>query len=54
MGKFVIVFCSLYGGKYSVADHWRHFRSAVEEMGLLSCKADPDVWLQSALKSNGV
>ena len=54
VGKHAIIVRALYGGKSTGADYWRHVRSAMEEMGFSSCKADPDVWLRPALKSNGV
>ena len=54
IGKHAIIIRALYGGKSAGADYWRHVRSAMEEMGFISCKADPDVWLRPALKSNGV
>ena len=54
VGKYAIIVRALYGGKSAGADYWRHVRSAMEEMGFTSCKADPDVWLRPALKANGV
>jgi len=54
VGKYAIIVRALYGGKSAGADYWRHVRSAMEEMGFSSCKADPDVWLRPALKSNGI
>ena len=43
VGKYAIIVRALYGGKSAGADYWRHVRSAMEEMGFTSCKADPDV-----------
>ena len=54
VGKYAIIVRALYGGKSAGADYWRHVRSAMEEMGFTSCKADPDVWIRPALKANGV
>jgi hypothetical protein len=48
VGKHAIIVRALYGGKSAGADYWRHVRSAMEEMGLSSCKADPDVWIRPA------
>ena len=52
--KHATIVRALHGGKSSGADYWKNFRSTMEEMSLSSCKADPDVWLRPALKSNGV
>ena len=54
VGRHAIIVRASCGGKSSGADYWRHVRSAMEEMGFISCKADPDTWLRPALKSNGV
>ena len=54
VGKYAIIVRALYGGKSSGADYWRHVRSAMKDMGFSSCKADPDVWIRPALKSDGV
>ena len=45
---------ALYGGKSTRADYWRNVRSAMEEIGILSCKTDPDAWFQPALNYDGV
>ena len=52
-GKRALIIRALYGGKSAGADYWRHVRSAMEEMGFQSCKADPDVWIRSAIKADG-
>ena len=53
VGRLAIIVRALYGGKSAGADYWRHVRSAMTEMGLQSCKADPDVWLRPVTKSDG-
>jgi hypothetical protein len=53
VGKIAKIVRALYGGKSAGADYWRHVRSAMNEMGFESCKADPDVWLRPALKADG-
>ena len=53
VGKVGIIVRALYGGKSANADYWRHVREAMNELGFESCKADPDVWLRPANKSDG-
>ena len=53
-GKHEMIVRGFYGGKSAGADYWRHVRSAMEDMGFSSCKADPDVWLRPSLNSNEV
>ena len=52
-GKVTIIIRALYAGKSAGAVYWRHVRSAMEEMGFTSCKADPDLWFRPATKSGG-
>ena len=42
-GKHAILVRALYSGKSAGVNYWRHVRSAMEDMGFPSCKADPDV-----------
>ena len=53
VGKRALIIRALYGGKRAGADYWRHVRSAMEEMGFQTCKADPDVWFRASLKDDG-
>ena len=53
VGRLAIIVQALYGGKSAGTDYWRHVQSAMREMGFQSCKADPDVWLRPAIKSDG-
>ena len=53
VGKRAIIVRALYGGKSAGADYWRHVRRAMESLDFLSCKADPDVWMRAAEKSDG-
>ena len=53
VGKRAIIVRALYGGKGAGADYWRHVRSAMDDMGFTSCKADPDVWFRPGTKENG-
>ena len=43
---------ALYGGKCAGADHWKHMRSCMNHIGFIPCKADPDVWMRSAIKDS--
>ena len=45
VGKKELIVCALYGGNYAGANYWRHVRAAMDEMGFLSCKTDPDLWM---------
>ena len=54
MEKLSIIVRALYSGTSSGANYWGHILSAIEEMGLSSWDADPDIWLRPTLKSNGV
>ena len=54
VGKHAIIFLAVYGGKSAGADYWMHVNSAMEEMDFSSRKADTDIWILPALKSNGV
>ena len=53
VGKRAKIIRALYGGKSAGADYWRHVRKAMDEMGFMSCKADPDVWFRSSVKEDG-
>jgi len=53
VGKRAKIIRALYGGKSAGADYWHHVRSAMEEMGFISCKADPDVWFRPSTKEDG-
>jgi len=53
VGRLAIIVRALYGEK-SAADYWRHVRTAMNELGFESCKADPDVWLRSSGRLMGV
>ena len=44
---------ALYGGKTSGQDFRNHLRSCMDHLEFKSCKADPDVWLREATKSDG-
>ena len=43
-GRLAVIVRALYGGKSAGADYWRHVRSAMNELGFESCKADPDIY----------
>ena len=52
-GKRAIIKRALYGGKSAGADFWNHLREYMTHLGFKSCKADPDVWMRSAMKDDG-
>ena len=52
-GKIALIRRALYGGKSAGRDFWAHLRSCMDFLGFKSCKADPDVWMRAALKSDG-
>jgi hypothetical protein len=49
-GKVALIHRSLYGGKSAGRNH---LRSCMHYGGFKSCLADPDVWMRSAIKSDG-
>ena len=51
--RLAVIVRALYGGKSAGADYWRHVRSAMNELGFESCKADPDVWFRASQKPGG-
>ena len=53
VGRIALIFQALYGGKSAGADYRRHVRSAMQELGFTSCKADPDVWFRSSIRQDG-
>jgi hypothetical protein len=44
---------ALYGGTSAGRDFRNHLRSCMHHNGFKSCSADPDVWMRSAIKSDG-
>ena len=53
VGRIVVIVHALYGGKSANSDYWQNVREGMTELGFESCKADPDVWLSPATKSDG-
>ena len=53
VGKRAKIVRALYGGKSSGRDFRNHLRSCMAHIGFESCKADPDVWIRQAVKSDG-
>jgi len=47
-----VIIRALYGGKSAGADYWRHVRTAMDEMGFSSCKANPDVWMRVSVRAD--
>jgi hypothetical protein len=52
-GKMALIHTALYGGKSAGRDVRNHLRSCMHHIGVKSCPADPDVWMRSAIKSDG-
>ena len=52
-GKRARIVRALYGGKAAGRDFRNSLRSCMEHLGFDSCKADPDVWMRKAVKSDG-
>ena len=53
MGKYALVWQSLYGDKSSEKDFRNHLRSCVRHLDFSSCPTDPDVWMHPAKNLNG-
>jgi hypothetical protein len=52
-GRIALIRRALYGGKSAGRDYWLHMRSCMEYLKFTSCKADADVWMRPATKSDG-
>jgi hypothetical protein len=52
-GKVALIHRALYGGKSAGRDFRSHLRSCMHHIGFKSCPSDPDVWMRSAIKSDG-
>ena len=53
IGQTVLIHRALYGGKAAGRDFRNHLRSCMEFLNFKSCLADPDVWMRTAIKSDG-
>jgi Reverse transcriptase (RNA-dependent DNA polymerase) len=53
IGKSVLIVRALYGLRSSGAQWREHLATTLRNAEFVSCKADPDVWLRAAVKSNG-
>jgi len=53
MGKVALIKRSLYGGKSSGSDFWKHLSTCMEHLRFESCVSYPEVWKRKAVKSNG-
>jgi Reverse transcriptase (RNA-dependent DNA polymerase) len=52
-GKVVVIIRALYGLKSSGARFREHMVNTLRNLGFVSTKADPDVWIRKACKPNG-
>jgi hypothetical protein len=53
VGMVALIHRALYGGKSARRDFRNHLRSCMRHLEFTSCPADPDVWMQPAIKSDG-
>ena len=53
LGKIALIRRALYGGKSSGDDFCKRLRSCMTHLGFTSCKSDPDIWKQEAIKDDG-
>ena len=52
-GKVMLVVRALYGLKSSGAAWRKHFAQTSRDLGYVSSKDDPDVWIKSETKPDG-
>ena len=52
IGKLAIFIRAAYGLKSAGADFRNHLRNCMAHLGYESCKADPDVWMWSATRTD--
>ena len=53
VGKVALIWCALYGGKSTGRDFRNHLQVCMCHLGCVSCPADPNVWMQTTIKSDG-
>jgi hypothetical protein len=53
IGRVALIWRALYGGKTAGRDFRNHLRSCMRHLDFISCPADPDVWMRTALRSDG-
>ena len=53
VGKVEIMHRAVHGGKTSRKDLRNHLRSCMHFINFTSCRADPDLWMRTAIKSDG-
>ena len=54
IGKLAIIVRAVYGLKYAGDDFRNHLRDCMEHLGYESCKADPNLWMRSATRTDGL
>ena len=52
-GKVALIRRALYGGKSSGSDFWRHLRTCMQHLNFTPCKADSEIWMRPAIKTDG-
>jgi len=53
VGRKALIRRALYGSKAAGRDFRNHLRDCMKHLNFESCKADPDVWMRKAIKSDG-
>ena len=53
-GKHIVITRALYGLKSSHAAWRAHLASTMTDLNFTPCQADPDVWMQPAVKPDGM
>ena len=38
-----------HGGKCTGSNYWKYVRSCMEHLGLMPCKAEPDIWMKQVI-----
>ena len=54
IGKMAIIVRAAYGLKSAGADFRNHLRNCMEHLGYESCESDPDVWMRSENRTDGL
>ena len=52
-GCVAVITRALYGGKKVGRDYWMHMQKFIQSIEFTLCKADPDVWMRSAVDEEG-
>ena len=53
VGRVALIHRDLYGGKSDGADFTNHLRSCIQHLDLVSCPANPYVWMRPDIQVDG-